>query len=58
VKQTALLARPVYIGQAQGEEKKHLKRAKNGPLASLLFTFPLRSACLHALRVYVPLLAK
>ena len=23
VKQTALLASPIYIGQAQGEEKKH-----------------------------------
>ena len=38
VKQTALLASPVYIGQAQGEEKKHIKRgAKIEPLASLLF---------------------
>ena len=25
VKQTALLASPIYIGQAQGEEKKHIK---------------------------------
>ena len=32
VKQTALLARPVYTGQAQGEEKKHIKRgAKTEP---------------------------
>ena len=26
VKQTALLASPIYMGQAQGEETKHLKR--------------------------------
>ena len=36
MKQTALLASPVHIGQAQEEEKKHLKRgAKFEPLASL-----------------------
>ena len=36
--QTALLASPVYIGQAQREEKKHIKRgAKIGLGASLLF---------------------
>ena len=29
VKQTALLASPVYIGQAHGEEKKHKKRSQN-----------------------------
>ena len=33
VKQTALLASPIYIVQAQGEEKKHVKRgAKIEPL--------------------------
>ena len=38
MKQTALLASPVYTGQAQGEEKKHVKRgAKIEPGASLLF---------------------
>ena len=26
MKQTALLASPIYIGQARGEEKKHIKR--------------------------------
>ena len=37
VKETALLASPASIGQAQGEEKKHIKRgAKTGPGASLL----------------------
>ena len=36
VKQTALLAGPVYVGQAQGEQKKHVKGgAKIGPGASL-----------------------
>ena len=52
VKQTAFLASPIYIGQAQGEEKKHVKRgAKIGPGASLLFeSFGL--TCRHALRMY------
>ena len=37
VKQTALLASPIYIGQAQGkEEKTYKKRSQNW--ASLLFT--------------------
>ena len=37
VKQTAPLANPIYIGQAQGEEKKHKKRSQNwaGGLSSL-----------------------
>ena len=39
VKQAALLASPIYIGQAQGEEKKHIERgAYFGLGASLLFT--------------------
>ena len=39
VKQTALLASPIYIGQAQGEEKKHIKRgAKIGGWGLLLFS--------------------
>ena len=39
VEQTALLAIPIYTGQAQGEEKKHIKRGAKGPgvLLSLLF---------------------
>ena len=58
VKETALLASPIYIGQAQGEEKKHIKRgAKIGLGASLLFT-SFGSACPHALRMYFPLLSK
>ena len=37
-KQTALLASPVYVGQAQGEEEKHIKRgAKIELLTSLHF---------------------
>ena len=36
VKQTALLASSIYVGQAQEEKKKHIKRgAKIEPLASL-----------------------
>jgi len=40
MEQTALLASPVYIGQAQGEEKNHIKRGAKGLGASLL---PLRA---------------
>ena len=58
VKQTALLASPVYIGQVQGKEKNHIKRgAKIGLGASLLFaSFGL--ACPHTSRMYFPLLSK
>ena len=58
VKQTALLASPIYIGQAQGEEKKYIKRgAKIGPGASCLF-MSFQLACPHASRLYFPLLSK
>ena len=62
VKQTktglALLASLIYTGQAQGKEKKYIKRgAKIGLRASLLFTF-FGLACSHALRMYFPLLSK
>ena len=43
VKQTALLASPIYIGQAHGEEKKHIKRGakiEQGDLSSLLLGRP------------------
>ena len=58
VKQTALLASPIYIGHAQGVEKKHIKRGvKIEPGPSLLFvSFGL--GCPHASRMYSPLLAK
>ena len=55
VKQTALLASPIYIGQAQGEEKKHIKeKPKLGcrPL-SLLFS-SIGLAYFHASRMYFP----
>ena len=40
MKQTALLVSPIYIGQAQGEEKKQIKRgAKIEQGASLLSIF-------------------
>ena len=57
VKQTALLASPIYIGQAQGEEKKHIKRGvKIEAGASLLFlSFGWASSL--ASRMYFPLLA-
>ena len=35
VEQRALLASPIYIGQAQGEEKKHIKRGAKWPGVSL-----------------------
>ena len=58
VKKTALLASPIYTGQAQEEEKKNTKRgAKIEPQASLLFvSFGL--ACPHTSRMYFTLLAK
>ena len=58
VKQAGLLASPIYIGQAQTEEKSHIKRgAKIGLGASFLFvSFGL--ACPHTLRMYFPLLSK
>ena len=34
--ETALLASPIYIGQAQGEEKKHIQRGAK--IEPLLFT--------------------
>ena len=43
VEQTALLASHVYIGQAQGRRKKHIKRGAKGPGVSL----PLSSALSH-----------
>ena len=57
VKQTTLLPSPIYTGQVQGEEKKHIKRAKIGLGASLLFA-SFGSACHHASRMYFPLLSK
>ena len=55
VEQTALLASPIYIGQAQGEEEKmYKKRSQNGPGASLLFQ-PFGTACPHVSRMYFPL---
>ena len=40
MKQTVLLASPIYIGQAQGEEKKHIKgEAKIGPGPLFSFVF-------------------
>ena len=48
VKQTALLASPVYTGQSRGRRKKHIKRGAKIELgASLLFT-SFGSACPHA----------
>ena len=48
VKQTTLLASPVYTGQAQGEEEKHTKRGTRiEPGASLLFK-SFGMACTHA----------
>ena len=55
VKQTVLLASPIYIGQAQGEEKKtHEKRSQNW-VSFIFSSFVL--AHLHASRMYFPLLA-
>ena len=52
VEQTALLASPVYMGQAQGEEKRHIKREAKGLGVFLSLFTSFRSACPHALRMY------
>ena len=53
VEQPALLASPVYKGQAHGEETRHMKRgAKIEPLSSFGSAHP------HTSRMYFPLLAK
>ena len=54
---TAFLASPVYIGQAQVEEKKTEKEEPEFSFSSLLFaTFG--SSHPHASRMYFPLLSK
>ena len=56
VKQAVLLARPIYIAQAQGEERKTKKGAKIELGASLLCV-SFGSAHPHSSRMYFPLLA-
>ena len=66
VKQTALLASPIYIGQDRGRRKYHIKRGAKikrrqqwwwGGWASLPFV-SFESTCLHIWRMYSPLLSK
>ena len=57
VEQTALLAGPVYTGQARGEEKTCRKRGRGAGGLSLLFE-SFGSACPRALRMYFPLFSK
>ena len=64
VVQTALLASPVYIGQAQGEKIKHIKREAKEPggsrshmcslslSPSLSLSLPPTSLSLYSLRVF------
>ena len=53
VKQTTILASPIYIGQAQGNKKKHMKRkAKIEPLYSFGLASP------HSSWMYFPLFAE
>ena len=71
--QRALLASPVYIGQAWGEEKTYKKRSQRAgglslPCVSLYFlslflslSLPFvsfGSACSHASRMYFPFISK
>ena len=56
VKQTSLLPSPVYTGQAQEEEKKHIKRGVKTEPPALSVSFGL--AYPHTSRMYFPLLAK
>ena len=57
VKQTALLASPIYIGQAQGEQKKQKKWNQNWGRGLALFV-SFGSPRPHSLRMYFPLLSK
>ena len=61
IKQTALLASPLYTGQVHQVEKKiyiYIKRgAKIEPGATLLFV-SFGSSCPHTLRMYIPLFSK
>ena len=47
MKQTALQASPVYIGHAQGEERKNI--SKEAPKSGQGLLVPLRLLCRHAL---------
>ena len=71
VEQTALMAGPVYIGQAQGEGKTYEKRSQRArglcpacvhclplSLSLSLFSLHVGSAWAHALRMYFPLFSK
>ena len=49
VEQTALLASPIYIGQAQGEEKKHIKREAKAHAVFLSLSPPHAGALPHSL---------
>ena len=58
VKQTALLAGPIYIAQTQGEEKKRIKRGAKIELGASLPFEVFGLARPHTLRMYFPLLSK
>ena len=58
VKQTALLASPIYIGHAQGVEKKHIKRGIRIEPGRFLLFVSFGLGCPRASRMYFPLLAK
>ena len=48
IKQTALLASPVYMGQAQGAEKKHKKKSQRAGFSLSLYIFWVgMSSCLE-----------
>ena len=52
VEQTGLLASPIYIGQAQGEEKKHKKRSQRAGGLSLSLSLSLLPLSLSSLHVF------
>ena len=58
VKQTALLASPIYTGQTQAEEKKHIKRTAKVELGASHFFASFGLACSHTSRTCFPLLSK
>ena len=50
-KKTALLASPIYIGQAQGDAKKHKKRSQSTHCLSLSLSPPHAGALPHSLLI-------
>ena len=64
-RRNALLASPIYIGQAQGKEETYKKRSQRARVLSLSLSLSLSllfasfgSVCPHVSRMYFPLFSK